>query len=239
MNKEILLSILVISTTIALASGATYALFSDTETSSGNTFTAGTLDLKIDLQCPGVPGCDFSLRDLNGESFFGRVCDIKPGDWDEVTISWHVYGNKAWARIRLADLVDYENNCTESEGEVDTTCEDPGLGKGELDDYLIFTLWMDEGEVTGWQCPGNKPCLADHKEGNNILDGIETVLANKSARELVAGVALPYELVPSTTYYLGMKWEVPANTGNIIQSDSLASKIVMEVVQSKNNPTPW
>jgi predicted ribosomally synthesized peptide with SipW-like signal peptide len=31
----------------AIAGGATYALFSDTETSAGNTFTAGTLDLEL------------------------------------------------------------------------------------------------------------------------------------------------------------------------------------------------
>jgi len=237
--RKILVSLSIIAVVAAIAVGGTVAYFSDVETSAGNTFTAGTLDLKIDLQCPGVPGCDFSLRDLNGESFFGRVCDIKPGDDGEVTISWHVYENNAWARIRLADLVDYENGCTSPESKVDGTCGDPGLGQGELDDNLIFTLWMDEGGVAGWQCPGNKPCAEDLKEGNNLLDGIETILATKTASELVAGVKLPYELIGSTTYYLGLKWEVPAETGNIIQTDSLVGKIIMEIVQSRNNPDPW
>lgn len=239
MNKEILLSLIAISTVVALVSGATFAFFQDTETSSGNTFSAGSLDLKIDFQCP-EPGCDWGLRDLNGESFF-KECDIKPGDSGEVTISWHVYDNNAWARIRLADLIDYENGCTEPEEKIDDTCGDPGLGEGELDDNLIFTLWMDEGSVSGWQCPENSngPCEADPQEGDNILNGVETVLAEKTASELVNGVELPYELTASTTYYLGMKWEVPADTGNIIQGDSLVGKIVMEVVQSKNNPNPW
>lgn len=235
--KKILVSLSIIGVVAVVAIGATVAYFGDTETSTGNTMTAGTLDLKIDFQCPET-GCNWSLRDLNGESFFHQ-CDIKPGDSNEVTISWHVYKNNAWARIRLADLVDYENKCTSSEGKVDSTCGNPGLGEGELDDNLIFTLWMDEGQTAGWQCPDNSPCPADPKEGNNLLDGIETILATKTASELVAGVKLPNELIGSTTYYLGLKWEVPADTGNVIQTDSLVGKIIMEVVQSRNNPNPW
>lgn len=46
MNK-ILLSLLTIALVSVVAVGATRAYFSDTETSTGNTFTAGTLDLKL------------------------------------------------------------------------------------------------------------------------------------------------------------------------------------------------
>jgi predicted ribosomally synthesized peptide with SipW-like signal peptide len=49
-NKKILASMFVISI-LALGIGwGTYSLFIDTETSSGNTFTAGTLDLTVDGQ---------------------------------------------------------------------------------------------------------------------------------------------------------------------------------------------
>ncbi|MBA3047774.1 M73 family metallopeptidase [Patescibacteria group bacterium] len=238
--KNIIISLGIIGIVSAVAIGATTAYFNDTETSTGNTFTAGTIDLKIDLQCP-ESGCDFKLRDLDGDVFF-KECDIKPGDSEEVTISWHVYDNNAWARIRLADIHDYENGCTEPEEDVDTTCEDPGDVKGELDDYLIFTLWMDEGAKAGWQCPdgGNGPCDEDKLEGDNKLNGVETILATKTARELVDGVELPGILEGSTTYYLGMQWDLPfATTGNIVQTDSLTGKIIMEVVQSRNNPNPW
>jgi len=242
MNKEILLSILAISTVVALVSGATYAYLNDTETSTGNTFTAGTLDLQIDFQCER-PGCDFSLRDLEGQAFFTE-CDIKPGDSKEVTISWHVYENNAWARLRLADIVEYENGCLEPEKEVDGTCGTPGKGEGELDDYLTFTAWMDEGTYPGWQCPdgNNGPCPADLQEGDNILNGVEKIIVKDiSVNQIISqgGIKLPGELEGSTTYYLGLKWSVPSATGNIIQGDSLTGKIIMEVVQSKNNPLPW
>jgi spore coat-associated protein N len=35
---------------LALVAGGTYAYFSDTETSSGNSFTAGTLNLVVKLR---------------------------------------------------------------------------------------------------------------------------------------------------------------------------------------------
>jgi len=45
--KKLLLSILAIFLVIGLVGAGTFAWFQDTETSTGNTFTAGTLDLKI------------------------------------------------------------------------------------------------------------------------------------------------------------------------------------------------
>ncbi len=45
--KKILISLSVIAAVAAIAVGGTIAYFSDTETSSGNTFTAGTLDLTL------------------------------------------------------------------------------------------------------------------------------------------------------------------------------------------------
>ncbi|MDI6689522.1 MAG: TasA family protein [Actinomycetota bacterium] len=47
MNLRILKSILIIITILTLVGGATVAYFTDTETSTGNTFTAGTFDLKV------------------------------------------------------------------------------------------------------------------------------------------------------------------------------------------------
>ena len=48
MKKKILISLGVIVFAAAVIIGATGAFFSDTETSTGNTFTAGSIDLKVD-----------------------------------------------------------------------------------------------------------------------------------------------------------------------------------------------
>jgi predicted ribosomally synthesized peptide with SipW-like signal peptide len=238
--RKILVSLSIIGVVAAIAIGMTVAYFSDIETSTGNTFSAGDIDLKIDFHCK-VPGCGWSLRDLDGDSFF-KECDVKPGDSKEGTISFHVYNNNAWGRIQLSHVHDYENGCSEPEiAAGDTTCLDPGDGQGELSQYLTFTIWLDEGGIAGWQCPENEPkCTADPLEGDNELNGIETVLVKDiPASQLMSGwYVFPQEIQASKTYYVGVKWSLPSNTGNIVQTDSFASYVVMEVVQSRNNPWP-
>ncbi len=246
--KKILTSLSIIGLVAAMAIGATMAYFQDTETSAGNTFTAGTVDLKIDLQCPGT-NCGWDTpRDLHDDPFFFNPfnCDIKPGDKGEVTLSWHIDSNDVWGRIRTADIYDYERNCTEPEKNdpvnPDPTCQlDPTGIYGELGNYLTFTIWMDEGNVDGWQCPNNEPCSDDWKEGNNIFDGTKEVKIadGVSVKNLVSGVELPEVLNPNTTYYIGLQWELPFSAPNIVQTDQLKTSIVMEVVQSRNNPNPW
>jgi len=47
LNKKILMSMLTVGVVLAAVGGATVAIFSDTETSSGNTFSAGTIDISV------------------------------------------------------------------------------------------------------------------------------------------------------------------------------------------------
>lgn len=233
---------MVIGMVAVAAIGFTVAFFNDEETSTGNTFTAGSIDLKVDLQCPG---CNYmSERDLLGDApAFFNECDIKPGDTKEVTISWHVYTNDAWGRIKLTEAYSYENKCTQPEKDEagDDSCGDDnvGLGLGELDENLLFTFWLDQGTTAGWQCPKDTPrCEADPQEGDNILNGVETTLfKDKSAASFSTDwYVIPEPILTSNTYYFGLQWHVNGAVDNIIQSDSFMGKIVMEVVQSRNNP---
>jgi predicted ribosomally synthesized peptide with SipW-like signal peptide len=50
MNKKALVAIFIAGLVATMAGAGTFSYFNDTETSSGNTFTAGTLDLKVDGQ---------------------------------------------------------------------------------------------------------------------------------------------------------------------------------------------
>jgi predicted ribosomally synthesized peptide with SipW-like signal peptide len=238
MNKKILISSVIIGTVAICAIGVTVAYFSDIETSSGNTFAAGEIDLKVDLQCEdGL--CGFPERDLPDEPAFFHECDVKPGDTGEVTISWHVYNNNAWGRIKLDKTYNWEYACNEPEALADITCGNPGMGEGELGKNLLFTLWLDQGTIAGWQCPVNTPhCTADPQEGDNILNGVETTLFEDVSADSFSQnwFVVPEELISSTTYYLGLQWELPGTVGNEAQGDSFTGKIVMQVVQSQNNP---
>lgn len=146
-NTKVLISGAVILAAAALIIGATFAFFSDTETSTGNVLAAGSLDLKVDseahydgLVCSaqglwvkddndqtettrtdliGQP-CDgtWSLKDLGDGDIFFNILDIKPGDEGENTISLHVFDNDAWGRFLISGVQDLDNDCTEPETEV-------------------------------------------------------------------------------------------------------------------------
>lgn len=238
MTKQLITSLSIIGLVAAIAIGGTIAYFSDTETSIGNTFGAGEIDLKIDMQCDRT-GCGFPLKDLNYDPLF-YYCDIKPGDSHNTTLSFHVYNNDAWGRIVIDGLKNFEYGCNEPESIVDTTCQTPGDGEGELAQNMYFSVWLDEGTTPGWQCPANEPhCAADAKEGNNIFDGVEVKLADKvRLSEMPSEIVFPQIIQASSTYYVGINWTVPADVGNIIQTDSVNGLIKLEAVQARNNPWP-
>ncbi len=176
--KRILLSLSMIAFVGAIAAGATGAWFSDTETSTGNTFTAGSLDLKIDSRCHyfqnGVDvGCwhpgenntpvqfgNWEEDDLGVIHKFFWFDDIKPGDWGENTISLHVYNNDAWGRMHLKIGTNKDNDCTEPEGEKEMKGELDASGlptrgcdaDGELYQNMTFMTWLDQGRIPGFQC---------------------------------------------------------------------------------------
>jgi predicted ribosomally synthesized peptide with SipW-like signal peptide len=62
--KRILISLSIIGVVAAVGLGITAALFNDTETSSGNIFTAGTLDLKVDHTWETYNDVDCNTCDL-------------------------------------------------------------------------------------------------------------------------------------------------------------------------------
>lgn len=297
MNKRILVSLSVIGAVAAVAVGGTIAYFSDTETSTGNTFTAGSLDLKVDSEChywnitgfdgndpiytevengcedgEGVEFGSWSETDLGVEKFF-NFADIKPGDKGEDTISLHVYDNDAWGRITMALDGDEDNSCTEPEEESgDLTC---GEGQdGELLEAMLpyFSMWLDQGSIPGFQ-NGGAAGIRDLEEGDNIwqeddepsisVQGetmLSSVLASAYENGCITGEREPLEgvssdghddygpchglardgrMVASTTYYVGLAWELPYTVGNEVQTDSLSGDITFEVEQHRNNPTPF
>lgn len=241
MKKIILFSLIVLLALTAIVTDMTVSYYGDIETSSGNTFAAGTVDLQVDLDCGG--NCGFPLQNLAGNPFFS-TCDIKPGDGSEVTLSLHINDNNSWGRIKLENIRDFEHGCNEPEARTgDLTCSVPGEGEGELSDYLTFTIWLDEGGSTGWQCPEGEPaCSADPKEGDNILNGLETaIVENITANDLAnqGWIELAEEMEGDKTHYLGLAWNIPLTSSNVIQTDSLKARIKIEVSQSRNNANPW
>lgn len=160
--KKIIGSVGVLALVGVLVWGATGAFFSDTETSTGNTFTAGAIDLTVDnesyIKDPNTgqlvarPENSWQLADSENGLFDGKLffnfTDLKPGDMGEDTISLHVNNNDAWACAKITLTKNDDNSSTEPELEEPNEAADEPLNNfdGELASRLNFVWWADDGD---------------------------------------------------------------------------------------------
>lgn len=126
-KRSIFLSFLVIVCVGMLAGAGVMAVFSDTETSAGNAFAAGTLDLKVGGQDdPGV-AVQFS------------VAQAKPGDGDSAVINIANEGTLSGAAtMKLVNVTNLPGETPESE---------PGPDGGELGDAVMLTVKNPAGNI--------------------------------------------------------------------------------------------
>ena len=226
MNKKIIISLSVIAAVAAIVIGGTVAFFSDTEISTGNTFTAGSLDLKISntsyikSHTTGEmvlnPGTSWDATDLTVEKFF-NFTDVKPGDVGEDTIDLIVIDNPAWACAKITLTSNMDNTCTEPENEKEgkdaagaPICGsgDP-LWNGDLAQGIEFVWWADDGdnvlevdeEATKYYL-GPASISALLGEDNELLLTLADAQLNFFKQQHQNGDPL----AGNTTYYIGKGW---------------------------------
>jgi predicted ribosomally synthesized peptide with SipW-like signal peptide len=247
--KKILISLSIVGAVAAIIIGATGALLTDTGTSNNNTFAAGKFDLKIDSTChydgmicglasgvweeekpdssrrPELLGkdcaCSWGIDNFTGQPFFDFT-DVKPGDDGEDTVSLHLDDNPGWLCAQITNLKNADNACTQPEAVVDTTCDNPGLGQGELQDNLFFNIWKDVDCQNDFDEGVDTYLLKDAK----ATDGMWPVFDSSIGPPLPGGV----------TTCIGIGWNVPLATNNIIQTDSFSADVIFNAVQARNNP---
>jgi len=262
MTKKILISLSVIAVVAAVVVGGTIAYFSDTETSTGNTFTAGAIDLKIDNesyvtdkdgQLVRSPETSWCLKDLAEGDLFFDFHDLKPGDLGEDTISLHVNSNDAWACMSVNITATPENGETEPEALLD----DQG-DQGELQDELYFAFWADDGDNV---YEDNEVIF---KEGlaKDIFDGTRWALADSQHNVWGETGPIPGGVDNEPVYYIGKVWcygelmktplspdsggdPLTRGTGftcngepvtNISQTDEVVADVEFYAEQARNNP---
>lgn len=255
MNKKIALSGLSILTALALIGGATFAFFSDVETSHNNVLQAGALDLTIDntsyLNRVLSQSTSWGLSNLTNQLFF-NFRDLKPGDEGEDTISLHVT-NDSWACADLLVNKDAENDCGGSEVADDPHCADP-QDPGELSKELNFMFWGDDGDNVLED--NERPFLTG--PASDVLNKTKITLADSHTNNLGIGSSGP--MSASNTYFIGKAWcfgkltEHPVHAGqgvspavdpgvlcdgssvnNASQTDSLTGDISFRAEQARNN----
>jgi len=194
-----------------VVAGGTSAFLSDTESSTGNVFAAGAIDLQIDNESyyNGAlnDGTSWSLSNLNdgngpgpnGEYLFFNFLDLKPDDEGEDTISIHVDDNDAWACMDITVTSADDNGCNEPEiTDGDVTCGDPGLDEGELQNEINFIWWADDGDNV---------LETDESEAifyqSDLSSMSQTVtLADANGQGILSSGPLP----GGTTHYIAKAW---------------------------------
>ncbi len=201
---------------LALLIGGLYGYFEDTESSTGNRFTAGTLDLQAAVAGTTTgPDMDVIAADppnsAAGHVEFGNVLPgIAPGDGG--TITWtltnigNVDGNASWS-VDALGVANLENTIQEPEDEYgDVT--DP---EGELGAVMSVDLEVSvDGGAYASEYSGTLDGLAGQTGGLSSLNpGAHTVV---------------YRLT----------WSVPDSTpdvDNLIMSDIATLDIVFSLTQ--------
>lgn len=147
MKRKIRLSALVavMVLMLALLIGGLYGTFEDEETSIGNVFTAGTLNLVSEISGSGFTDnvvVNNQLDGINDNITFGQVM---PGD--NGTISWTLWndGTVDGTLALVSTVVGSENGQNEPEALVDATA----TGSGELIGLILCTLYLDDAPQTG------------------------------------------------------------------------------------------
>ena len=213
--------------------------------------------------CEGLSWGETDIED--GIHKFFDFDDIKPGDRGEDTVSLHVYDNDAWARMKVTVTKDTDNTCTNSEEIAeDDACAAPN-GPGELRENLDFLIWLDEGIEPGFQGKQNDIGEGDNLkqdeeiglveagaidadgETHDIWQGLMAAYTTHGCTDTdgstnsgrCQGLAVDGRMVASTTYYFGITWNLPIDTGNEAQTDIFSSDISFEVEQYRNNPIPF
>ena len=170
MKKKILISVITIAVVGTLIGGGIYAYFSDVETSTGNTFTAGTLDLEVDTEnpwtstpitVPGMePGATASPVDITCENVG--------------TLTGDLY-------MKLTGVTDTGGTINEpecvAEGGTWTSPSGPCTGNTPVDDIstkITLSCKVDASAVTGLDgvllsaVPGTWTLIKDDLGGSSI-----------------------------------------------------------------------
>ena len=261
--KKIFLSLGSIFFVAALLAGGTGAFLADEETSTGNTFASGVIDLKIDNESYYTndlgkltysSSTSWALSSLLGKLFF-NFTDVKPGDIGEDTISLHVSNNNAYACMNVLMTGTPENGQNEPEVLADPTA---GTNDGELQNYLYFVFWADDGDNV-------------YEKGENVFkEGLAKDLFDGKNWSLAESLGNVWDgqgpVIGNTVKYIGKAWCVGnmthtpldqdgqgktgmngplvrgagfscggADVGNIVQSDGMKVNVSFSVAQSRNN----
>ncbi|HXY74426.1 MAG TPA: TasA family protein [Dehalococcoidales bacterium] len=208
MKKIIGLSILALLL-IGIVSAGTWAYFSDTETSTGNTFTAGTLNLTVN----GNDGTNTALF---------TVSAANPGQTGASTWTLHNAGSMSGyidlENISVTNAENYDAATDEAERAFDSDTSN-ATGGGELGANMDVVIFIDDGAGGG---------IAN----NHILDGGEVTIYSGKLDSIAASYDQNLALAGGATTYITMTWSVGSDVNGTIMGDSATLNVTFELGQT-------
>lgn len=207
-TKRILMSAGTLVFAAAVVAGGTGAFFSDTETSAGNVFTAGSVTLEINDILHTYNGDQGNAPIFTDDGFSFDLDDLKPLDTGEITFDLQNGANEAYICAMVEETGSSENGRVDPEIALGDTGPD-----GELGDYLSFSFNGQTGSLADasgqWASLGT---LAANGTGANTF-GYCFGEFDGSTCQLEAGADY-----------------------NWAQTDRLTADIKFYAIQTRNNP---
>jgi spore coat-associated protein N len=208
--KKLLFTLMAVVLCLGLVGGA-FAYFSDTETSTGNTFTAGTLDLTVDDQ--DDPNVTPALLGLT-------IGPLAPGDSNYVIVN---VTNNGDIDGQLSVLIgtgipwDVTGTMVQTEGANPESETGNTADPGELADYLVFDVQYDAN---------NDDIFEDEGWPNWGPGSVFPTFASCNGETLDFGT-----LGAGLTRHVKISWSLPSSVGNDIQGDIVTYDITFCLTQ--------
>lgn len=264
-RRKLLGSLGVIGVASAGTGLGTSAFFTDEESFTSNTLTAGTLNMRVTAdiidKSPELPYPDVSPKGAgaddtaDGDTVTIWVSDMKPGDWFLLEWNVEVIANPGYVQVTSVDE-DYVNDeGANPEAETDT------VGPGDLGEALLSTVWHTYDSLDdGRQYLGTLDETTDNNDSGlgsyetPDLDGVTTsgahyTTANEAHSVYKTGVTLrdpttgdPLEVGTNTDgegAHFYQLFELPPGVGNDIQGDELVFTLRFDAEQVRNNTNPF
>jgi predicted ribosomally synthesized peptide with SipW-like signal peptide len=217
--KKLLLSSMFVVLALLLMGAGTYALLSDTEVSTGNTFTSGTLNLQVGAADP----CTDKVT-LSG---------VKPTDTGNAA-TWlaknlgSVAGNFGIATSAITNL---ENTITEPE----SAAGDVTTPAGELGGLLKIAMWMDADKSSGWtsgdyylKTDGTK---VSWQTGESVLPAAAYAAVDSYASKSWTGLQTVAASTDAGNFKVEYNFPDGGSGDNVAQGDSSALDITFSLTQ--------
>jgi len=128
--------------------GGSFAYFNDYETSTGNTFTAGIVDISVDNENPWVSGSSkFNFTNVKPCEIKEATVTLKNVGDNDVKVWKHIYDVVCAGGVNNFGGASSEPEYVEGGGQFDASGQPTGAGYTErcnLSAYVVYDLYVDD-----------------------------------------------------------------------------------------------